>query len=1178
MADHFSLMDKYLKEEGQVLLNGVQALVRLPLEQMRSDHKAGLRTGMYISGYQGSPLGELDKHLKGIEKELIRHNIIWQAGINEDVAATAVYGSQMLHMFPHAKTEAVVGMWYGKTPGLDRSSDAFRHGTFMGAAPKGGYLALVGDDPACKSSTLPGDSTLALYDLVMPTLFPSGSRETLEYGLHAIAMSRYSGTWGALKVVTNVADGGEIINVEPQLVTPIIPKLEIHGRPFAHVQDPRLIPPYSVELERHLHSERLVAAMAYVRANRLDKITVQSSADTIGLVASGKTYRDLIHTLDWLGLNEQALKQAGIRLYKLAMIAPIESEGLKHFAAGLDDVVVIEEKRGFIETQMRSALYNQPKRPHIWGKFDERDAPMFPTHGELSLESIGVPLAGFLARKLGREDLLTRVERLVDIQGRRYEPMRVRTPFFCSGCPHNSSTVRDGDELVGGGIGCHSMAVYMDRGVAWLTQMGGEGAPWMGISPFTEQSHILQNIGDGTFFHSGSKSLEGCISAGVDVTFRILYNRTVAMTGGQDVEGGLTPPALAQKLAAEGVQKVCIVTENLENYQGTALGPNITLHPKSAYLDVLKNIRKVGGVSVIIYDQQCAAEKRRMRKRGRLSTPPKRVYINQSVCEGCGDCGVRSNCLSVLPVETDYGRKTRIHLPSCNLDYTCLQGDCPAFMTVELTGDASPAKQSETPMAPAQGLKAPASSVAENSPYKILLVGVGGTGVVTVNALLSTAAAIEEKQLTFLDQTGLSQKGGAVLSNLVISHQPIRHSNKIAAGETDLLLGFDLLASVSPDNLSRYSPERTRAVVNTHTLHTGESVINIHAAHPQQKAMLNRLASYTRKKDNVLVDALAICEALFGDSMPGNVFMLGIAWQLGHLPLEHKSIEKAITLNGVAVKTNLNAFRWGRWFVQNPQKVMQTAFGPSPSPEAFDQAKERLARFAAYLVPAWQNLLAQIPDKGALRTIAAPRLADLLMYQGNTHLADQYVNHVKRVAQGEMQTLQSSALTEAFARWYFKLLAVKDEYETARLWLQDTVWERAKADYHGKVKRYVHLHPPALKRLGVKTKMRFGKSSQYLFRALYAMRFLRGSILDMFNSKHRRLERSLAGWYCDLVLGLLPKLTPKNYAVALKMACLPDGIRGYEDIKERNIAKAKTQAKTLLQAFLAPPMPQREAG
>ena len=418
---------------------------------------------------------------------------------------------------------------------------------FWASSSKGGYLALVGDDPACKSSTLPGDSTLALYDLAMPTLFPSGPREVLEYGLHAIAMSRYSGTWGALKVVTNVADGGEGIDVHPQWINPVIPQLEIDGKPFAHVQEVRLIPPYSVEIERHLHGERLIAAMAYVKANQLDRITVQSDADTIGLVAAGKTYRDLVHTLDWLGLNEFALKQAGIRLYKLALIAPVEPEGLQRFAADLEDVVVVEEKRGFTETQMRSIFYNQPKRPRIWGKLDERGAPMFPMHGELSLESIGLPLAGFLARRLGREDLLIKAEHLTKIQGRSYEPIMTRSPFFCSGCPHNGSTIREGDELVGGGIGCHSMAVYMDRGVAWLTQMGGEGAPWMGISPFTEQKHILQNIGDGTFFHSGSKSLEACVSAGVDVTFRILYNRTVAMTGGQDVEGGLTPHALGPK-------------------------------------------------------------------------------------------------------------------------------------------------------------------------------------------------------------------------------------------------------------------------------------------------------------------------------------------------------------------------------------------------------------------------------------------------------------------------------------------------------------------------------------------------------------------------------------------------------------------------------------------------------
>jgi indolepyruvate ferredoxin oxidoreductase len=1170
MARTFSLDDKYTLTEGQVLLTGVQALVRLPLDQHRRDLSTGLRTGTYVTGYQGSPLGELDKQMRLAGKHLKEHHVVFQAGINEDVAATAIYGSQFLESFPHANYDGIVGIWYGKAPGVDRTGDAFRHAQFIGTSTHGAALALGGDDPACKSSTIPSDSTIAFYDFFMPTLYPSDPTDILELGMHGIAMSRYCGLWSALKIVTNVADGGAIVEIHPDLAKPVLPMLEINGRPYKKHQDYRLIPPNSLELERLIHYERMVAARAYAAANKLDRVTVRTADDRIGLVASGKTYTDLIQALDALGLDEQELNRAGVRIYKVALVAPIEPEGLMRFAAGLKEVLCVEEKRGFVEVQIRDALYNEPDRPLVYGKYDEHGQPLFPIHSEMQPDQIARILAGWLAPRLKRPDLIEKTRWMEDIAERQVEAVMPRTPYFCSGCPHNTSTQVNAGDNVGGGIGCHAMASYMNRGIVWLTHMGGEGAPWMGVAPFTEQPHMIQNVGDGTYAHSASKAVEACIASGVNITYKLLYNAAVAMTGGQRVVGIPTPTQLAHKLAAEGAAQIVIVPEDMARYPDHAPGAKITVRPKADLLRVQDELKTVKGTTVLIFDQQCAAEKRRQRKRGLLATPNQRVVINAAVCEGCGDCGAKSNCLSVMPTETDYGRKTMVHQSSCNMDYSCLKGDCPSFMTLELADGTKPTRRKGVAVDDDTVLPEPAQKAPSDRPYKAMLIGVGGTGVVTVDALLTTAALIDGKHCLHLDQTGLAQKGGAVLSNFIVSDTPIHHSNKISAGEADLLIAFDVLASVSQDNLSRYHPERTVAVVNTAKLPTAETVTNVGAMFPAASLLAERLNRFTRRAKNLYLNSEEIAEALFGDHMANNIFLLGVAYQAGLIPLSAHSIEEAVRVNNVAVEQNLKAFRWGRKYVINPQAILDLIRGDEEEDDAKTLALKKLQRFAPGQVAAFEQLMAEYPAGDAMAEVLHPRVADLILYQ-NAGYARQYVSQVKRVAAEEARrTPGRDELSLSFARWLFKLMAIKDEYEVARLWLQDPSFEQAKAAYTGKLKRYVHLHPPLLRKMGMANKLKLGEWFMPAFGVLYAMRRLRGSALDFFGaSAHRRWERRLVGWYTSQIDALLPHLTPDTHATAVAIARLPDHIRGYESIKERTIHETEAKLAVLLEQFNA---------
>jgi len=1162
----FTLDEKYTRLEGEVTLTGVQALLRLALDQHRRDRAAGIRLGTYITGYQGSPLGEVEQQVRRAGKVLADHHVFFQPGINEDVAATAIYGTQLLERFPHERYDGVLGMWYGKGPGVDRAGDAFRHGNFVGTSTHGAALVLSGDDPACKSSTLPTDTSVALYDLNFPTFVPADPAEVLELGLHAVALSRYCGLWAALKIVTNVADGGATVAVHPELARPVLPALEIDGRSFVKRQMPHLLPPGTIEGEARLHYERLAAARAYVRANGLDRVTVRGPADRLGLVAAGKTYHDLTLALALLGLDEAELRRLGVRLYKPAVTAPVEPEGLAEFADGLREIVVVEEKRGFTEVLIRDALYNRAGHPTVTGKRDEAGRPLFPVEGEMQPHQIARILAPRLARLLERPELAERARPLAEIAARRYGEVMPRTPYFCSGCPHNTSTRLPAGELAGGGIGCHALAYNMDRNVVWLTQMGGEGAPWMGVAPFTERPHLFQNVGDGTYFHSASKAVEACIAAGVNMTFKVLFNAASAMTGGQVPVGQRSAVDLARTLVAQGAREVVVVGEDPGRYPRNP-GRFIRIAHRDDYNEVMEALRAVKGVTVIVFDQQCAAEKRRSRKRGLLATPRTRVVINEAVCEGCGDCAVKSNCLSVIPLETDYGRKTRIHQSSCNLDYSCLAGDCPAFMTVEAPPGTEPRARPGAAAAPPPLPPEPAPAPGD-APWRMVLVGIGGTGVVTADALLVAAAHIEGRYALHLDQTGLAQKGGAVVSNCIVGDRPLARPARIAAGEADLVLAFDLLAAVAPDNLDRCEPGRTVAVANTHRTDTARVVTDIHARYPAVADLRTRLEAYTRPEANRYVDVEQLTEALFGDHLTNNIFLLGVASQAGLLPVRAASVEAAIEANGVAVAQNVAAFRWGRAYQADPAAVRAAALGDAPAPEPRAEALARLRTFAPRRVAAFERLTAALPGGEALAAVLTPRVADLLLYQDERYTAD-YLARVEAVVAAERaRTPGRRDLGEAYARWLFKLMAYKDEYEVARLWVQHPTRAEAAAAYAGPVRRRVHLHPPLLRALRLRRKLRLGGWVIPLLALLARLRFLRGTPWDPFGrSAVRREERRLVSWYTGLVEGLLPHLTHENHATAVALAALPDGIRGYEGVKLRTIAETEAEAVRLLAAF-----------
>jgi indolepyruvate ferredoxin oxidoreductase len=1108
------LDSKYEQEDGAVYLTGIQALVRLPMDQMRRDRRAGLNTAAFISGYEGSPLGGYDLALARVKRLLDEHRIHFVPGVNEDLAATSVFGSQIHHSLGQSRYDGVLGIWYGKGPGVDRSGDIFRHANIAGTGKNCAALVLGGDDHVSKSSTIPHQSDLSFYNHAMPIFYPGNTQETLDYGLLAIALSRFSGAWVAMKMVTNVCDAGGTVAVDPE-------RLAIHiPQGYEKKIDARLLIPITLMLEPEVLYRRLDAAREFARLNNVNRSFGAGDGAWLGIASAGKAYYDLMQALADLGLQRDDLARAGIRIAKFGMTYPLEPRFTAEFARGLQTILVVEEKRSFLELQLREALYNSPDRPAILGKGDQTAAPLFSAAGELDPEIITRVVASLTELRPSGSG---RIALLDEIDNRERRMVPTRGPNFCSGCPHNRSTLLLEGQMAGGGIGCHAMAAQLQHShhaYTFLTHMGGEGAPWIGMAPFVDRPHIFQNVGDGTYFHSASLAVEACIAAGVNITYKILYNSAVAMTGGQQAAGAVPVPELTHKLAADGVRQIAVLTDDLEKYQGVKLAANAQLRDRDDLPDVLREFEKLPGVTVIIYDQQCAAEKRRLRSRGKLAEPTLRFVIHEEVCEGCGDCVTQSNCLSLHPVETEYGPKTRIHQSSCNKDYSCVLGDCPSFVTVKLKPGTGQRRR-PLPNLPETEVPPPRESVAIGERYSILMPGIGGTGVVTVNALLATAAWIDGLSVITLDQTGLAQKGGAVVSSVILSEHPIEASAKIGYGNADLLLGFDLLGAGSADNLKRAQPSRTVAVVNTAEVPTGDAIRGgLRLAGPG--TVVDLINTYTRKDRNLFLDASRLAEGLFASHMAVNIFLLGAAWQGGLIPITEMAIEEAIRLNKVDAERNVQAFLWGRKYYHDAQAV-ESLIAP-PAPRADD------------------------------RGLVERRTADLARYQDAAY-AERYAAFVREVE------ARQPALAEAVARNLYKLMAYKDEYEVARLLTNPEreaqirgMWEQVESIGY-------NLFPPLLRAMGLKKKLKLGGWFRGPLRMLASLKGLRGTPFDLFGyAKVRREERALIGWYEQLVRGCLDRATPENLALAQEIVALPALIRGYENIKLASVHKVKTLA------------------
>ena len=1172
-----TLDDKYTVLEGSVYLTGIQALVRLAIDQQRRDARAGLRTGAFITGYEGSPLAGYDLTLARVGRLLSEHRIVHQPAVNEELAATAVMGSQSVHLFPGPQVDGVNGIWYGKGPGVDRSGDVFKHANMGGTGPNSAALVLAGDDHNCKSSTLPHQSDHALLAAGIPIFYPATIQEFLLYGLHAFALSRFSGCWVALKLVTNLCDGGSVVDVHPDLPDIVIPDVHIDGEPFRKYQDTTFLPPGTIELERHLFVERHAAVRAYGAANRLYGADTQAGDARVGLISAGKSQADLQQALLDLGLDGQTLQRLGIRVLNLGMIYPLATESIRRFARGLEEVIVVEEKRGFLESQIRDCLYGMTSPPRLLGKTTETGRPFLPMHGELDADLIAERVGPRLRRLGEAPGIDARLAVLEAIRGRQYDPFMARKPNYCSGCPHSRSTRMLDGQITGGGIGCHGMGGLIEqdmRHTSYLTQMGGEGLPWVGAAPFSDTNHIFQNIGDGTYFHSGSQALRACVAAGVNITFKLLYNGAVAMTGGQDAQGSMSIPELTHSMAAEGVQKIIVVSEQPQRWRGARLAGIATLRGRESFFAALKELEATPGVTVLINDQQCAAEKRRQRKRGIQAEPNVFAVINEEVCEGCGNCGEVSNCMSLHPVETELGPKTRIHQSSCNKDYACLDGDCPSFVTVEVEPGTG-LRPKQAPVLEAHALPEPAHKAVIGERYAIYIPGVGGTGVVTMNALLCYAALMEGKSLLNLDQTGLAQKGGAVLSNVILSEGDAVVSNKVGLGTADLYLVLDALGGVDPVNLDRAHAGRTVAVVNTTASPTGEMIRNNALLFPSEASIRRTIDQHSDASRNLYADAGTLAEGLFGDHMATNLFVLGMAYQVGALPLKAESIEAAIALNGVAVQQNQQAFRYGRRYVYEPQAVSALAV-EQPRDVAAERAimQDYLQREGtATGVDAYARLLERCAhlDEEARRLLAL-RVGELIDYQDAAY-ATTYVDFVLDVAAREAAACAGSVgLTHAVIRHLYKLMAYKDEYEVARLHLKQAWKSQLGAMFASPHRAYYHLHPPLLRSMGLKRKLKLGPWFNRPLRQLRRLKSLRGRWCDPFGyAKLRREERRLITWYRETITSLLSRLDPGNHALAVVIANAPEAVRGYEDIKLQRLAETKELVAQHLSRFAQTP-------
>jgi indolepyruvate ferredoxin oxidoreductase len=1178
-----SLDDKYTLDRGRAFMSGVQALVRLPMLQRARDVAAGLNTAGFISGYRGSPLGAYDQSLVAARKHLAQNHIVFQPGVNEELAATAVWGTQQLALYPQGKKyDGVFGIWYGKGPGVDRCSDVFKHANMAGTSAHGGVVAIAGDDHVAKSSTAAHQSDHIFKACGLPVFFPSDVQGILDMGLHAIAMSRFSGLWSGMKTIQEVVESSSSVVVDPERVRIVMPDDFAVPAGGLHIR----WPDHALEQEARLMDYKWYAALAYVRANKLNHNVVEGASDRFGIIASGKAFNDTRQALADLGLDDDTCRAIGIRLHKVNVVWPLDATITRSFALGLQEILVVEEKRQVIEYQLKEELYNwrADVRPTVLGKFDEvegdekQDGPFGGRGGEWSrpnpsenwllrakADLTPAIIAKAIAKRLKKlgvsADISARMDqRLAVVAAREAQLAGLkaetgdRAPWFCSGCPHNTSTrVPEGSRAMAG-IGCHFMATWMDRSTSTFSQMGGEGVAWVGQAPFSTESHVFANLGDGTYFHSGILAIRQAIASGVNITYKVLYNDAVAMTGGQQVgerAEGHSVLQIQKSLVSEGVSKLVIVSDAPEKYEGLVLEAGVTVHHRNELDRIQRELREVKGTSALIYDQTCATEKRRRRKRGKLADPEKRVFINELVCEGCGDCSVQSNCLSVEPVETEFGRKRRINQNSCNKDFSCVNGFCPSFVTVEGGQLKKPPKAAVLPSLTGMAvLPEPRPAVTDlhgGGAWGIVVGGVGGTGVITIGQLLGMAAHLEGKGVVTQDAGGLAQKGGATWSHVQIANRPQDiFTTKVDMAQADLVIACDSIVGASKTTMTVMQRGRTYVALNTHGTPTAAFVKNTEWQFPGRSCE-------AAIQDSVGADLVGAFDAeqvavqLLGDSIYTNPLMLGYAWQAGRVPLSHAALMRAIELNGVQVENNKAAFEWGRHCAHDLAAV-QTLF----------QTQQVI----------------QFSKKPGLAETVGTRVAFLTGYQ-DARYAAQYQAFVDQVQAAETRALSEAvhktALTEAVARYLFKLMAYKDEYEVARLHTDAAFIRKISSQFEGDYRLVHHLAPPLTAKKnsqGQLVKQPFGPWMRSAFAILARLKGLRGTAFDPFGrSEERRTERALIGEYRRCIEEVLLGLNSSNHLLALEIARVPEGIRGYGHVKEAHLRKVRPQWEALMQRW-----------
>lgn len=1137
-----SLDDKFALDTARAYMTGIDALVRLPMLQHQRDVAAGLNTAGFISGYRGSPLGGIDQALWNAQRHLEKHNIEFQPGVNEDLAATAVWGSQQTQLYPGAKYDGVFSMWYGKGPGVDRSMDCIRHANAFGVAEHGGVLAVAGDDHAAKSSTLPHQTEHMFMGASIPVLCPANVQEVLDLGIFGWEMSRYCGSWVALKAITENMDSAISAEIDPNRVNIVIPDdfqmppQGVHGR----------LGSSPLEQEYIMQKYRIYAARHFAYANKLNRVTINSAAPRLGIITSGKAYLDVMQALEDLGIDENLAGAIGLRVFKVGMSWPLEPVSTHEFAKGLEEILVVEEKRSVIEDQLTGQLYNWPvaERPRVVGEFDENGNDLLVNFGELSPAMIARAIAARIARFYDSDIISQRLNFLENKERTLGTPRNKidRVPHYCSGCPHNTSTVVPDGSRAGGGIGCHYMVTWMDRETHSFTQMGGEGAQWIGQAAFTEQEHIFQNLGDGTYFHSGLLAIRAAIAAKVNITYKILYNDAVAMTGGQPHDGPLSVPMIINQMRAEGVQRIAVVSDDIAKFRGVLHhSAGMTLHDRSELDAVQRELREVKGTSVLVYDQTCAAEKRRRRKKGLMPDPNKRVVINDAVCEGCGDCSVKSNCLSVLPKETELGRKRTIDQGACNKDFSCIEGFCPSFVTVH--GGTLKRNKIAPRGAEQLDIVLPEPEFPTiDRPWNVLVTGVGGTGVLTISAILAMAAHIEGKGVATMNQTGLAQKFGAVVSHVRIAQaQDDIYAVRVAAGDADLLLGCDLVVASSDDAIAKLHTERSHAVINTYESTTAGFISDRDLQFPSAD-MKSIIDAEVGEGKTHFVNATRIATALLGDSIASNLFLLGFAYQKGLIPVHAESIAQAIELNKVAVEFNREAFNWGRCAAHKMADV---------------EAQINVAKPAKRLED--------------LNDIIEHRFAALCDYQDEAYAVRyrEAIEAVRRAEQSVENHASSLPISVAAARNLYKLMAYKDEYEVARLFSNGEFKKQLREQFEGHYELEFHLAPPSLSNDGAAPKKRsFGPKTMMLFGFLAKCKGLRGTRFDPFSySDERREERVLIDEYLNDLSKLCEDISPSNYDAAQEIAEWPGKVRGYGHVKHASIVTMRAEKPSVFDRF-----------